>query len=224
MKDWKTGVILTLLALVAVLWFGNWRHSRHMEEERARVAQLRTDFLEERARAQGYQAQLTAATRNLHAALIKEAVRGDELAGRVQELVLQVEAAGGRIISLTELLATAQGHLVDTVEVFHDSVTAQVNDGLLEGSWVYRPEQSLFDLTYLARVPLDILQSETPDRRLLTTVRSPDPRVSPQVQDVYFQLPGPVRYCPMGTRAKAAGVGGVVGILLWELAKSAAGG
>jgi len=215
-KDARDYIILALVVGGAWLWIGKGCAEDRAEREAAEVATLRTNLLQARADSAGWETRLTAATKNLHAALLKEAMGKDSAKAEAAGLLQELEVAGARILTLTNLVAEASGHITDTVEVFvgdnaclADSVTAEVDDGLLDLSWVYFPPTSLFEVDYTVSPPLQIVQTLAADNRLLTGVRSPDPRVTPRVQEVYFQLPPREQYCSWGTRLKW-GAGGTV--------------
>jgi hypothetical protein len=202
------------------LWIGKGCAESRAEAEAAEVATLRTNLLQAKADSAGWETRLTAATRNLQAGLLKEALRGDSAERAAADLLQELEAAGARILTLTNLVAEAGGRVTDAVEVFlgadacnADSVTADVDDGLLEGRWVYWPSTSLFDLSYAVSPPLQIVQTLTADNRLLTGVRSTDPRVVPRIQEVFFQLPEREMYCSWRTKGKYAGGGALAAAL-----------
>lgn len=219
-KDARDWIILALVLGGAWLWIGKGCAEDRAEREAAEVATLRTNLLQARADSAGWETRLTAATRNLHAALLKEAMGKDSAKARAAALLQELEAAGARILTLTDLVVEAENRLRDTatvhvgdVSAVPDSVTADLDDGLLRGRWTYFPPTSLFELDYTVSPPLQIVQTLAADGRLLTGVRSPDPRVTPRVQKVQFQLPPRQRYCPWGTRLKWAGGGTVFGLL-----------
>ena len=219
-KDGRDWLILGLVIMMAWFWIGKGCAESRAQTEAAEVAKLRTDLLQAKADSAGWETRLTVATENLQAGLLKEALRGDSAEAREARLLQELEAAGAEILTMTKLVAKASGQVTDTVEVFvgsdacsPDSVTAEVDDGLLEGRWVYWPPTSLFDLTYTVSPPLQIVQTLAADNRLLTGVRSSDPRVTPRVQEVLFQLPERELYCSWGTRLKWGLGGKVLGFL-----------
>ena len=197
---------------LAWFWIGKGCAESRAETEAAEVAKLPTDLLNAKADSAGWETRLTVAAENLQAGLLKEALRGDSAEAREADLLQELEAAGARIISLTDLVAEPSGRVTDTVRVHvgadacsPDSVTAEVDDGLLEGRWVYWPPTSLFDLPSSAnRSDAGGRQPPTHRRPILRSPgHPPGPGgvlTSPREGDV--MLPGRWERCDPGGRTR----------------------
>lgn len=191
-------------------------------EEDPRLHQLRTELLEARADSMGWETRLVAATAGLEALLAATRDSVGLLRGEKAALAREVEAMGARLTALVDMYAEARGQIeaqgaVHGARPEPDSVTAPIDDGLLEGRVAYLPPTSSFSLDYTARLSLVLGLVDTPDGRLLVTARGTDPRVELSYGSVFYQPPAPVRVCSMGTRlewgAWGAGIGFVGGLV-----------
>lgn len=139
-------------------------------------------------------------------------------------LIRQVELLEGRVAYLSEMYLGAVGQ-IETHGVVHasdagatpDSVTADVDDGLLAAHLYYRPPATLGANPYRVTIPLVATVSELADGRALFAARAADPRVTIELGAVYYQPPAPVQFCGLGTRVKDHGRGYAIGRVL-ELA------
>jgi hypothetical protein len=126
----------------------------------------------------------------------------------LDSLAIQLEAARGRIRTLTRLSVSAEGRIVDTVEV---EVPGQIipelfgnfDDGLLSARWRISSE-GIFAMPYSIFIQEELIHSDMPDGRTLVTARALDDRVTLNVEDLILNPPVPVviRQCSWGTRGK----------------------
>lgn len=181
--------------------------NRELRADSERADSLRTVVLEERAAAQGWRTQLVQATSDLEAELMEAREREALLVDEKAELAREIQALGGRLAIMADLYADARGQLTARAELHGgeetpDSITAPIDDGLLEGRISYRPLPRVFDLEYSVGIALTAAVSEAPDGRGLLTLMATDPRVSLSYGEVLYQQPEPVRYCSLGQRAR----------------------
>lgn len=187
-------------------------------EEDPRLQQLRTELLEARAGSMGWETRLAAATAGLEARLATTRDSVGLLRGEKAALAREVEAMGARITALVDMYAEARGQIeaqgtVHGTSQEPDSVTAPIDDGLIEGRVAYLPPTSSFSLDYVARLSIVLGLVDAPDGRLLVTARGTDPRVELSYGSVFYQPPPPVRVCSIGTRLEWGAWGVGVGFL-----------
>lgn len=192
------------------------------EDEVTEADRLRTELLEARARADGWALAMAQAQEDLYGAWRDADLEADSLRQVTQSLVRELQAAEAQLISTSTLVTELRGELEARADpptdsarnTPRDSATASIDDGLLSGRVTYRfPPEDRFLLSYQARVEAALVAAETPDRRLMVSVRTLDPRVSIDVEDLEYQAPEPIRQCTWTERGQAAGVGGVAGLV-----------
>lgn len=208
----KTAVPWALVVALAWVAIQGQCAQRDLDATREALAELRTDELEARAEAQGWRTQLVQATSELEAQLQDELSRGALLEEEKRDLAREIETLGGRLQIMADLYADARSQITAHAELHGDqeapdSITAPVDDGLLEGRVAYFPAPREFDLEYSVGIALTAAVAEAPDGSGLLTLMATDPRVSLSYGEVLYQRPEPVRYCSLGQRAKAAGYG-----------------
>lgn len=203
----KTAVPWALVVALAWVAIQGQCAQRDLDYAREALAELRTDELHARTEAQGWRTQLVQATSELEAQLQEERSRGALLEEEKAELAREIETLGGRLQIMADLYADARGQLTARAELHGDqeapdSITAPVNDGLLEGRVAYFPAPREFDLEYSVGIALTAAVAEAPDGRGLLTLMATDPRVSLSYGEVLYQRPEARRYCSLGQRAR----------------------
>lgn len=130
------------------------------------------------------------------------------------ELVRQVEMLGGQVIALSDMYLgavsqiEAHGTVHSEAPGTVDSVTADVDDGLLAAHLFYRPPATLGADPYTVTIEMVGSVSELPDGRALFAARASDTRVNIRMGDVFYQPRPPVEYCGLQTRI-GWGLGGL---------------
>lgn len=209
--------------VVALLWVAIQGQcaQRDLDDAREALAELRTEELQARTEARGWRTQLVQATSEMEAQLQDAQDRGALLEEEKAELAREVEALGARLTAVMDLYADARGQIVahaevhqDSAAVLPDSITAPVDDGLLEGRVAYLPPSQEFDLAYQVHLALTAAVAEAPDGRGLLTLMPEDPRVALSYGEVLFQRPEPVRVCGFGQKLQWAGYGALSSELL----------
>lgn len=222
----KSATMWALVVALAWVAIQGQCAQRELEAANERADSLRTVVLEERAVAQGWRTQLVQATSEMEAELQEERSRGALLEEEKAELAREVEALGGRLTLVTDLYAEARGQITAHAEVHGDdqeapdSITAPVDDGLLEGRVAYFPAPREFDLEYSVGIALTAAVAEAPDGRGLLTLMATDPRVSLSYGEVLYQRPEPVQHCSVWQQARAAGYGALGSELIQILIRS----
>lgn len=213
-----------LLAAVAIVALADGcaerRRADAATQEQNRLA---GELLAERAAALGLTSSW-AQERDSLAGKLEE--RGDSIGGLLGEL----GALRARLLTHTELEAV----LRDSIEVLAqihvdsagpcpvvDSITAEVQDSVVEASIWCQVAPALCRLGLVVRPPLVLDQILAPDGRLLVVARSGDDRVEVSARTEY-QLPPPQRICTLGQKAKTVAYSSGPVILLWELAQALA--
>lgn len=222
-------LIVAALALLLVLSTCSARGA--MAERDAQLDSARTQTLALRADSMGWSVRLEGATADLNARLHLVADSNDVLEVATAALAREVDLLGGQVRSLAEMYLGAVGQ-IEAAGVVHardpeslpDSVTAEVDDGLLAARLYYRPPNVLGADPYRVSIELVSAVTETPDGRALFTARAADPRVTVRLGDVYWSPPPPVNYCGLGTRVKWGLGGSVAGFTLQQLVGAFKGG
>ena len=222
----STALIVLLAGACIALYVSGRLEARGIDRDRAELAQLKAERLVEIVDSAGWSVRLVEATRDLERKLQAEESRGALLEAEKAALAREVETLGGELRALADMYADLSGQIETHDAVVHasdssasvpDSVTAQVDDGLLSGRIAFVPPSTL-DLEYRARLALVLGWVEAPDGRALITAKAEHPSVTLSFGEVFYQPPAPVAYCSLGQRAKTAGWS----IGLWEAGKLAA--
>lgn len=205
---YAAGVLLAACLLLAL--------STHRERRERRAADARADSLAtEHAAAQireaGWQVALVTTTRDLAAQL---AARDSQAAALERAL----QAARAQVIALSEVQATATGTTeaeIDSASSGPDSTVYRISDPVLSGSVTVWPDSVLARVDWTVRVGLELVQAVGADGRLLSAVRSDDPRVVPELRSVAWEPPRIER--PSRLRWLVAGL--AIGVVGWELVR-----
>lgn len=135
-----------------------------------------------------------------------ETALAEEESGRAL-IAAELRNANARISSLTQVVAearsslTAMANTTETVEGRH-TASGELTDGLLSADWIYMEPELALD--YSVRLPLEVIQSETGDGRVLVVARSADPRVTLDVPQVFVDPKPPeiIEHIPFMARIK----------------------
>ncbi len=219
--------------LAALLLVSQCASHGALADRDARVDSLRSEALAARLVADGWETRW-AVTEEVLVGRLLSLQDSTALLGREKAaLAEQVELLGGRLALVTDLYASVRGQLVAHDAVVHgaddydqsaDSITAEVDDGLLSGRLVYVPPSTLGINPYSVALELVLGIAETPDGRALATARAADPRVSLRYGDVYWSPPPPVQVCSLGTRLEWGAWGAALGVVGGVVAVSVGGG
>lgn len=221
-KDWTILAALTLAVGFAAAWRLSVGARERQDDE---VATLRTNLLGARADAQGWRTRAVEGREGLERRLMASKDTTGLLREDKAALAQEVVALGGQIRVLVDMYAEARGQ-IEAHATEHrvsatadaDSVTAPIDDGLLEGRVAYLPPTQRFNLDYVVRLAMVLGMVDAPDGRLLLTARGTDPRVELRYGDVFYQPPAPLRVCSVGEQLRAGGFGAGVGSVITGLA------
>ena len=192
---------------------------------------LRTEALVGATELAGWEVRLVDATSDLGKRLQEQSDRGDLLEKEKSELARQAETLNGRISALADMYADARGQITildgrifasDASTTIPDSVTAEIDDGLLRGNLAFYPPSSLA-LEYELHLAIALAFVDAPDGRMMATAMSDNPRVELRYGEVFYQPAPPVEYCSVGTRV-TWGLGGLGVGAAAQLIKSILGG
>jgi len=213
---WKQ-VGTAALALVAVL---GWL--REPDVPKQPFEEERTEELIRQLAAQGWSVARAEDVGDLTGALLAARDSTDTLSVLYADAARQASLLGGRVASLTELLAQAeanieQGAQRDTVYVGGQSrerAFVDFNDGVFSGrvAYLFAPADS-FSLHLRARIEAALTMTEAPDGTMLFSARSTDPRVALSVGSAQWSPPPPLRVCSWRTRGRWTALGGFLGVL-----------
>jgi hypothetical protein len=214
---------LIIAGLVVALVLTTCGARRAGEERDAVRDTLRTEELAHRADSLGWAVRVEAAlgaNRSMMEVLQEREDSLDLLSLHASALAREVELLGGRLLTVSRMYAEAVGSIERHEAVVHrsdlirsdqapDSITGHVSDGLLEADVTATIDPPSVALPrYSVALELVTAVTETPDGRALFTARAGDPRVTIAHRETYWQPPAPVEFCSVGTKLKAAGVGG----------------
>lgn len=205
-----------LVALLSITLLATHACPTPPPREDPEVQRLRTAVLAANAQAQGWYTALVQGTTSLTLQLMEAEDSVGLLRAEKAALAREVRALGGEIRVMADLVAELRGQL-EAQGTTHgpleapDSITARIDDGLLEGRVVYFPAASLFSLDYTARLALVLGVVAAPDGRALLVARGTDPRVQISYGQVYYQPPPPLQVCGLGERLRWGGYGLVAG-------------
>lgn len=199
------GAFLTWIAL-------SWISEGKVTKLQFELDSLRTEELNARLDAQGWQTTFADETRELEARIQAERDRVALLVEEKAALAREVEILGGRLVALGDLYAAAQARIIALGEAHGtnaqpDSVVAELDDGLLSGRVAYFPPLSTFDLMYNVDLGISVVVAEAPDGRGLISLLPEDSRVNLSYGEVLYQRPEPVPYCSLSEKGKYAAVG-----------------
>lgn len=201
------GLALACLLLAAL----SHRERRERRAADARADSLATEHAAAQIREAGWQVALVGTTRDLAGQV---AARDSQAA--VLEAALQ--AARAQVIALSEVQATATGTTeaeIDSASSGPDSTVYRISDPVLSGSVTVWPDSVLARVDWTVRVGLELVQAVGADGRLLSAVRSDDPRVVPELRSVAWEPPRIER--PSRLRWLVAGL--AIGVVGWELVR-----
>ena len=212
--------LVVVLGLAAIALGGTaWWQGLQAREAREQLDSLRSEVLVAAIDSAGWELRIAEATDDLARDLQEARDSSSWLSLENAELGRQVELLGGQLREMTAMYAGAVGQ-IEAHGVVHqepdspapDSVTAEVDDGLLAGRLIYRPPAGLGIDPYSVRIPVTTGIVELPDGRWASVARSPHPRVTLEHVSSVVQPPDPVAYCSITERALYATGGLAVGL------------
>lgn len=206
-----------LLALVAVLgWLREPKPPEQPFEEE------RTEELIRQLADQGWAVTRAEAVGDLTGALLAARDSTDALSVLYADAARQASLLGGRVASLTELLAEAEANLAgaaqrDTVYVEgeqRERAFINFDDGVFAGrvAYLFAPVDS-FSVELRARIEAALTMTEAPDGTMLFAATSADPRVRLSLGSASWSPPAPVQVCSWRTRGRWTAFGGFLGVL-----------
>ena len=178
---------------------------------------LAADAAAERARADGWAALFAEVAPDLQARIAALDSSGARLASDLRASGLRVQELARVNVGLRgQLEAEAEPDPVEPGQTVAWSWRGRFDDGLLSGSYLFtRIAPARLEMDYGLRIPLAWVSSVSGDRRLLLTVRSPDPRVTPEVEEFsWAPPPAEIRFQCTVQRQAWVGIGGVA-LGLW---------
>lgn len=218
-------------ALAVLLVLSQCAAGRAVDDRDARVDSLRSEEIAARADAMGWETRFSSTVPNLARALQEAQDSAGLLSEAKDSLAREVELLAGRLSVMADLYADLRGqieahdavvHISDSTKVAPDSVTAYVDDGLLNGRIAFIPPDVL-DLEYQVQLALTLGWIEVPDGRMLVTARAQHPNIALSYGDIFYAPPAPVEFCSLSTKLTWAAGGTAVGGLaqpLFDLIKS----
>jgi len=200
------------VALIATLLLLGWTYREYRTERRradradARADSLATEIAASQLRELGWETTLAGVTRDL-TRLLEDSV------------ATVLEAARSRPIVRTVFEATAGGSSaaeLDSVASGPDSTVYLVEDGPLSGVITTWADSALARLEWQVEISAELVHSVAADGRLVSIVRSPDPRIRIEVPELAWSPPPPP---PGPSRLRWLVAGLAIGVVGWELVR-----
>lgn len=216
-------VVLGILTIIIAVWGGNtWWQLRELRRVHEEVTTERDSLAAEaaaaRAEALGWKVQFATATTDLWKLI---ASRDADL----KALAKDFRASGIQITRLTSMVASLQGQIssAGTPAAVPDSETdtipaswsGEADDGVLRLSWTFFRMDPRLTMDYGLTVPLELIEGESGDGRTLVLARTSIPNATLTFEELLVDRPPPVvvEHCSIGTRARYAAGGGLVGLV-----------
>ncbi len=215
--------IFLLLALAGgakLKWDLHGLEKAHHEATTERDS-LAAEHAKVRAEADGWEVEFAERVEELDEFL---SAKGDTIA----TLVADLRASRVESRSYARALVVAEGRLTsvgtpdsappeDTGDDSSSCPTrwdGELDDGLLRGSWAFLAAMGLLELDYGIKLPLEWVTGTTGDGRSMLNIRSPDPRVTPQLEQYVWTPPAPVieTRCSLTRQGLAGGIGYLFGV------------
>lgn len=218
--------IFLLLALAggAKLKWDLWRLDQAHAQATTERDKLAANAAAERARANRWVVRFAEVEENLGRTLAEKG----ELAAEVGVLAADLEASRVEVRSYARALLVAEGALtsVGTPDSTAQEGTGEqscscpsrwdgvLDDGLLSGTWAFLAAVRLLELDYGVRLPLEWVTGTTGDGRAMLNIRSPDPRVTPFLEEYVWTPPAPVieSRCSLTRQGVVGGIGYLLGV------------
>ena len=215
--------IFLLLALAggAKLKWDLWRLNQAHAQTTTERDKLASSAAAERARANGWETRFADREEELVPFL---AAKGDTIA----TLVADLNASRVEVRSYARALVRAEGALTsvgtpdstppedagDAPSSCPSRWDGELDDGLLRGSWAFLAAMGLLELDYGVELPLEWVTGTTGDGRSMVNIRSPDSRVTPQLEEYVWTPPAPVieTRCSLTRQGVVGGVGYLLGV------------
>ncbi len=215
--------ILLLLALAgaAKLRWDVWGLEKAHHEATTERDSLAAEAAAERARANGWKVRFADREMELVPFL---AAKGDSITTLVADLnasqvVVREYArallvAEGALTSVGIPDSTPQEGAQDASYSCPSRWDGELDDGLLTGSWAFLAAMALLELDYGVKLPLEWVTGVTGDGRSMLNIRSPDPRVTPQLEEYVWTPPAPIieTRCSLTRQGVVGGIGYLLGV------------
>lgn len=213
--------LLLALAGGAKLKWDLWGLERAHHEATTERDSLAAEAVAERARADGWESDFAELEEDLTGFL---SAKGDTIATLAADLLAsRVEArsyaralvvAEGRLTSVGTPDSTPLEDAGDDSSSCPTRWDGELDDGLLRGSWAFLAAMGLLELDYGVELPLEWVTGTTGDGRSMLNIRSPDPRVTPQLKEYVWTPPDPVieTRCSLGRQGLVGGMSYLLGV------------
>lgn len=215
--------IFLLLALAggAKLKWDLWGLERAHHEATTERDSLAAEAAAERARANGWEVRFAEREEDMDLFLVAKGdtislLKDDLRASRVEtrSYARALVVARGALTSVGTPDSTPPEEAGDAPGSCPSRWDGELDDGLLRGSWAFLAAIALLELDYGVELPLEWVTGVTGDGRSMLNIRSPDPRVTPQLEEYVWTPPAPVieTRCSLTRQGVVGGIGYLLGV------------